>query len=154
MVFLLYNYLLLSLYNIIISNFMKKLIILISFVSVLFSCKENVVDGFTSESVKKDIISNLNGSEWVANSSSAYYEKVVFYKDVIQVTHGGTTRGVGYAVANISSPMAELPEFLVLRLKSGLAVDDLNLKNDYSSLSSVIRVDENGNGNYSYKRVK
>lgn len=135
---------------------MKKLIVLISFISLFISCKENVVDGFTSESVKKDIITALDGSEWVANSSSAYYEKIIFYKDVIHVRRGGSTQELGYAVSNVSSTMTELPEELQLRLKSVFLLDDLFLTSDYKELRSVYRSDKENTltGDSTYKRVK
>ena len=135
---------------------MKKLIVLISFVSLFVSCKQDIVDGFTSDSVKKDIISNLNGSEWIANSSNAYYQKIVFYKDVLQVTRDGNMSAVGYHVSNVASPMPVLPEELLLRLKSPLFLDDLYLTNDYKALRSVYRSDQQSTltGNSTYRRVK
>ncbi|MCI0921160.1 hypothetical protein [Sphingobacterium rhinopitheci] len=127
-----------------------------SLVLCLFSCKENVINGFNAKSVQEDLALALNGSEWVADSPNAYYEKITFYKEVLRVTHKGVTTGVKYDVTNVSGLMESIPDQIQLRLKSGLPTDELYLKNDYSTLSSVIRSDVNTAiwSKYEYKRVK
>lgn len=135
---------------------MKKILILMSFVVILFSCKENEINGFDSASVKKEIVDKLGESEWVANNSKAYYSKIAFDKDIIVLTKDGGQQRVGFDVTNVSAPSPTLPDTIQLRLKSGLFLDEIYLSNSLNGLRSVYRSNlaSDFTGDYDYKRVK
>ena len=121
---------------------MKKLIVLFTLATVFISCKENIVAGYTSVSVKQDVVNTLDKSEWVANSSEAYYSKLVFDKEIIEGTiRNGAPERMGFHVSNITSPTMVLPDTIQLRLKSGLYLNEIYLSNNYTSLQSVVRKD-------------
>lgn len=123
---------------------MRSLILLITLIAIFTSCKENIIDGYTSVSVKQDVVNALDKSEWIANSDKAYYSKIVFDKDIIEATvMSGEVKRMSFHVSNITSPTVVLPEYIQLRLKSDLYLNEIYLKNDYSTLESVIRTDVN-----------
>lgn len=106
--------------------------------TTFLGCKENEKDGFDSLSIKKKVAADLDGSEWIPNSPDAHYEKIVFYKDVIHVTHNGVTEGVGYHVTNVFAPQLVMPDIIQLRLKTINALDEIYMTKEYTGLSSNI----------------
>jgi|GEM_PF-4625077 len=135
---------------------MKNIVVLLVVCVSFFSCKEREIDGFDALSLKKMVSKDLDGSEWVANSANAYYDKIVFFKEVIIVSRGGTEEHLGYHVANVSAPMPEVPDVLLLRLKSFLSLNDIFLAKDYKTLESQVIPGHGDETNYfsDYRRIK
>lgn len=136
---------------------MKNTIIVFSLLFLFISCKENVVNGFDSLSVKKDLTTKLNQSEWISSSQKAYYSKIFFDNQIIVLTRNdGVVERVNFNVTNVSVLTEVLPEVIQVRLRSGLPVDELYLKNDFSTLRSLVIIDNNDSfdKNVSYERIK
>lgn len=123
-----------------------KDIVIILFVAFIFtSCKENVVNGFTADSVKKEIIENLNNSEWEAtNLANAYYSEISFDNSIIAIKKagGGSSTRVNFQVTNVTSPTPVMPDTIQLRLATGKSVDELYVLKDYSKIISLTREKE------------
>lgn len=133
---------------------MKNFIIFIAIISTFFSCKEADVNGYTADTVKKELVSKMNQTEWVAVSSQAYYSKISFDKSIIVLTRNGSEQRVGFDVSNITGLVQELPPSINLVLKTSLPTDIISVKSDYSELISIVRVDSNNPQGISYKYTK
>lgn len=122
---------------------MKNIIVLLTMASLLFSCKENIVDGFDADSIKKKIETDLNGSEWTNNAEGAYYEKIEFMDGNLRLTRKGAliSETFGYVVSNVFGPQETLPKVFLLRPKTPLPTNELYLSSDYSLIQSVIKLD-------------
>ncbi len=122
---------------------MKKVIALISIVTLLFSCKADLIGGFDSLSAKADLTKKLNKSEWKASSSSSHFSKIEFDDQIIILTTvDGNSQRVGFDVTNISSTSSEMPESIQLRLKSHFLINEIYLNKEYSTLQNYYLVDE------------
>lgn len=134
---------------------MKRIVMLAVLLTAFWGCKEDEKGGFDSVSIKKKVAADLDGSEWVANSPDAHYDKIVFYKEVIQVTHDGVTEGVGYHVTNVYAPQPVMPDIIQLRLKTVNALDEIYMTKEYTNLSSNIAYNLNDKIQlFYYTRVK
>lgn len=122
---------------------MKKVVALISIVTLLFSCKADLIGGFDSLSVKADLTKKLNKSEWKASSSSSHFSKIEFDDQIIILTTvDGNSQRVGFDVTNISSTSSEMPASIQLRLKSHFLINEIYLNKEYSTLQNYYLVDE------------
>lgn len=122
---------------------MKNFVIILFAGLIFSSCKENVVNGFTADSVKKDLTTKLNNSKWTATDNEAFYSDVMFENQIIvlQKVGGGTSRS-SFEVTNITSPRVDMPDTIQLRLKNSNAIDEVYITKDYSKMKILTKVNK------------